>query len=288
MTGTDLAHIFPVAIKIVFDYPSKLKSRAFSFEKRSYMGLSFSLSPEQVERYARIICEWMAVRRHYDLFLWLQGEIQHYLPHEIMLAAWGDFRSNIIHHDIVSALIGVRTQHSDVTSLSPLLQGLYNRWVELGRVPYELSVGETGLLLEQRALQCPLGLASQGMQSILIHGISDKRGQHDCLYVIFGSRKKFASSSFSAFNILLPFLDSALGKIEPLPFHDQHGQPLSNPRGTALSRRETEIMNWIKEGKTTSEIAAILGTSTFTVTSHLRNLFKKLAAATPLSGSASH
>jgi transcriptional regulator EpsA len=275
------------AIKIMFEYASKPKSRPFSFQKRSYMGLPFSLSPEQVERYARIICEWMAVRRHYDLFLWLQGEIQHYLPHEILLAAWGDFHSNIIRHDIVSALIGVRTQYSDVTSLSPLLQGLYNRWVELGRAPYELSVGETGLLLEERALQCPLGLASQGMQSILIHGISDKRGQHDCLYVIFGSRKKFASSSFSAFNILLPFLDSALGKIDPLPFHDQHGQPLSKPRGTGLSRRETEIMNWIKEGKTTSEIAAILGTSTFTVTSHLRNLFKKLAA-TPLSGSASH
>ena len=79
-----------------------------------------------------------------DLFLWLQGEIQHYLPHEIMLAAWGDFRSNLIHHDIVSALIGVRTEHSDVTSLSPLLEGLFNRWLELGRRPYELGAGETG------------------------------------------------------------------------------------------------------------------------------------------------
>jgi transcriptional regulator EpsA len=245
------------------------------------MGLPFSLSTEQVERYARIICEWMAVRRHYDLFLWLQGEIQHYLPHEIMLAAWGDFHSNLIRHDIVSALIGVRTQHSDVTSLSPLLQGLFNRWIELGRIPYELSVGETGFLLEERALQCPLGLASQGMQSILIHGIRDQRGQHDCLYVIFGSGKKFATSSFSAFNILLPFLDSALGKIDPLPVHDQPGQPLSNSRNSRMTRREIEIMNWIKEGKTTSEIAAILGIDTFTVTTHLRSLFRKLAGYIP-------
>lgn len=181
------------------------------------MGLSFSLSAEQVERYARITCEWMAVRRHYDLFLWLQGEIQDYLPHEIMLAAWGDFHSNLIRHDIVSALVGVRTHNSDMTSLSPLLQGLFNRWIELDRRPYELNVGETGFLLEERALQCPLGLASQGMQSILIHGISDKRGQHDCLYIIFGSGKKFAASSISAFDILLPFLDSAFGKIDHYP-----------------------------------------------------------------------
>ncbi|WON74706.1 XrtB/PEP-CTERM-associated transcriptional regulator EpsA [Nitrosospira sp. Is2] len=252
------------------------------------MGLPFSLSAEQVERYGRIIREWMAVRRHYDLFLWLQGEIQHYLPHEIMLAAWGDFHSNLIRHDIVSALIGVRTQHSDVSSLSPLLQGLFNRWIELGRRPYELSVGETGFLLEDRALQCPLGVASQGMQSILIHGISDKRGQHDCLYIIFGSGKKFATSSFSAFNILLPFLDSALGKIDPLPLHAQLGQSFSSPGNNQLTRRETEIINWIKEGKTTSEIAAILGISTFTVTDHLRSIFKKLASYTPLSGDVRH
>ena len=245
--------------------------------KSEVMGMPFSLSPEQAERYSRIVCEWMAVRRHYDLFLWLQGEIQHYLPHEIMLAAWGDFHSNLIRHDIVSALIGVRTQYSDITSLSPLLQGLFNRWIELGRMPYELSVGETGFLLEEPALQCPLGLASQGMQSILIHGTSDQRGQHDCLYIIFCSGKKFATSSFAAFNILLPLLDSALGKIVPLPLHDQPGQPLSNSRINRMSRREIEIMNWIKEGKTNSEIGAILGISTFTVTTQLRSILKKLA-----------
>jgi DNA-binding CsgD family transcriptional regulator len=122
------------------------------------------------------------------------------------------------------------------------------------------------------------------MQSILIHGISDKRGQHDCLYVIFGSGKKFATSSFSAFNILLPLVDNALGKIDPLPLHHKLGQPLSNSRGNPLTRRECEIMNWTKEGKITSEIAAILGISTFSVTDHLRSIFKKLAVHTPLSG----
>lgn len=275
-------------IQHIFNRRRQAKAGSFPFKSEAHMGLPFSLSAEQVERYGRIIREWMAVRRHYDLFLWLQGEIQHYLPHEIMLAAWGDFHSNLIRHDIVSALIGVRTQHSDVSSLSPLLQGLFNRWIELGRRPYELSVGETGFLLEDRALQCPLGVASQGMQSILIHGISDKRGQHDCLYIIFGSGKKFATSSFSAFNILLPFLDSALGKIDPLPLHAQLGQSFSSPGNNQLTRRETEIINWIKEGKTTSEIAAILGISTFTVTDHLRSIFKKLASYTPLAGDVRH
>ena len=55
------------------------------------MGFFSSLSADHLQRYFRIIQEGLAVRRHSDLLRWLQGEIQHYLPHEIMVAAWGDF-----------------------------------------------------------------------------------------------------------------------------------------------------------------------------------------------------
>ncbi|MBA4142354.1 MAG: transcriptional regulator EpsA [Nitrosospira sp.] len=239
---------------------------------------SLPLSDDHVERYARIIREWLAVRRHYDLFLWLQGEIQYYLPHEIMLAGWGDFNSTLVRHDIVSALIGVRTGRSNKRSLSPLLQGLFNRWIELGRTPYVLGVGDSGFLLEERALQCPLGVAAQGMQSILIHGISDKRGQHHCVYLLFSSTEKFRASSFRAVNILLPYLDTALGQIEPLPSPAESGPPPKRREDYGLTRSEIDVMNWTKIGKTTSEIAAILGISTYKVKNYVREIFRKLDA----------
>ena len=53
------------------------------------MGPFSSLSSDHLQRYFRIIQEGVAVRRHFDLLKWLQGEMQHYLPHEIMLVAWG-------------------------------------------------------------------------------------------------------------------------------------------------------------------------------------------------------
>jgi hypothetical protein len=70
-----------------------------------------ALSDEHMERYFRIIREGIAVREHSDLLNWLQGELQYYLPHGIMLAAWGDFGSTHFRHDLVSALPGVRTRH---------------------------------------------------------------------------------------------------------------------------------------------------------------------------------
>ena len=242
------------------------------------MVFSFSSSHEDAERSFRIIQEGIAVRRHYDFLIWLQGEIQHYLPHEIMLAAWGDFNSDIIRYDVVSALLGVRTDYANMESLSPLLQGLFNRWIELDKAPYTLSVGESGFLLEdeERGLQCPLGGALQGMRSVLIHGISDERGHHDCLYLFFSSKKTLDTSMVNTIEVLLPYIDSALGRITPLPYCDDPAPSPQNIDDYGLSNREIEILNCVRMGKTNSEIAAVLGISIFTVKNHLQNIFKKL------------
>lgn len=43
-----------------------------------------------------------------------------------------------------------------------------------------------------------------------------------------------------------------------------------------LTRRESEVMSWLREGKTGPEIAIILGCATRTVEKHLANLYRKL------------
>lgn len=43
-----------------------------------------------------------------------------------------------------------------------------------------------------------------------------------------------------------------------------------------LTRRESEVMSWLREGKTALEIAIILGCATRTVEKHLANLYRKL------------
>lgn len=243
------------------------------------MGFFSSLSADHLQRYARIIQEGIAVRGHLDLFRWLQGEVQHYLPHEIMLAAWGDFGSNFIRHDIVSALPGVRTAHLEPEGLSPLLRKLYNQWDELGRMACASSVRSDALYEDGGLLQCSFGTALQGMHSSLMHGISDKRGRHDCLYVIFSSKDELDSSTLSAMEILLPYLDTALRRVAPLPSPSCGGGLLVNPSESedyGLSERESEIMDWVKMGKTNAEIGSILCISSFTVKNHLQHIFKKL------------
>lgn len=223
-------------------------------------GFFSSLSADNLQRYSRIIQEGIAVRKHFDLLKWLQGEIQHYLPHEIMLATWGDFGSNFIRYDIVSLLPGVRTAHLAPANFLPELRGLHKYWVEMGRQPCASS----------GSLQYSLGGFLQGMRSSTLHGISDKRVRHDCLYVFYSSKDELNNSTLSAMEILLPYLDIALRRVEPVSPHFTQNEDYR------LSERENEIMNWVKIGKTNAEIASILFISSFTVKNHMQHIFKKL------------
>lgn len=239
-----------------------------------------SLSAEDLARYSLLVKEAVDVRKHFDLLQWLQGDVQHFLPHEIMIAAWGDFGLGQVHHDIVSALPGVRTEHADACALAPLLSGLFARWVELGKTPFAIGTGESGFLLNDSRLQCALGDALQGMRSSLVHGISDERGCHDCLYITFSSKTGFDPFARSAMGFLLPYLDVALRQVAHLP-RQKRGAPTPveaarNGEGLGLSDREIEIMDWVRMGKTNSEVGSILDISTFTVKNHLQRIFKKL------------
>ena len=44
----------------------------------------------------------------------------------------------------------------------------------------------------------------------------------------------------------------------------------------SLSERESEVMSWVRMGKTNAEIGIILNISAFTVKNHLQNIFKKM------------
>lgn len=78
---------------------------------------------------------------------------------------------------------------------------------------------------------------------------------------------------------VLPFhrLLSALIQTRRMPGAvDRSG--LSDAR--SLSKREMEVMRWVKEGKRNGEISAILGLSPHTVRKHLENAFAKLGVET--------
>ena len=253
------------------------------------MNASSNPSPEDLARFYLLITEVVGIRRHIDLMHWLQGEVQYYLPHEIMIAAWGDFHLGLIHYDVVSAMPGVRSESAVAESITPLLTGLFGRWIAQDKKPFALNGEEDGFTWDSVAKQGPIGDAMRTMRSSLIHGISDQRGRHDCLYVLFSSKVKRNPGERSALKFLLPYIDTALRQVELLPNQytaskQQEAVPAvekldefnAQSEGAALTDREAEIMKWVALGKTNNEIGSILNVSSFTIKNHMQRIFKKL------------
>lgn len=225
----------------------------------------------------------MQIRTHFDLLIWLQGEMQYYLPHDILIAAWGNFQDGKIRHDVISPIAGVRSRNANAETLTPLMLQLYRRWIEFKKGPYAMKVGESGFSLENTGLQCMLGSALKVMRSAMVHGINDERHGIECLYVIFSGRLEYSQADRATVGSLLPYIDSALRQVSHLPdqapelalfnttLPDVNLKPSHN-----LSNREAEIMLWVALGKTNPEIGCILNISEFTVKNHMQRVFKKL------------
>lgn len=241
-----------------------------------------SLSPENLHHYHRVVTHSVEVRSHLDALVWLQGDMQHYLPHDIMIAAWGDFADGTVQHDIISAMAGVRSHSSHHEALTPMLQQLFARWSECGKKPFNIKAGESGFLPENTELQCALGNALQQMRSAMVHGINDERGSHDCLYVTLSTHTQPDDSARGTMAMVLPYIDIALRQVKHLP-HQAHVQINNADPGDSrffaehdLTDREVEILQWVALGKTNPEIGSILEISAFTVKNHMQRVFKKL------------
>ena len=268
--------LLPVHVATNGWYPSGLSSPP------AYMALLPSLSTKELQRYHRVLTRSVEVRSHFDVLAWLQGDMQRYLPHDILIAAWGDFQKGAIHHDIISPMAGVRSQTSNAPTVTPLLLNLFSRWVDFGKKPFALNSGESGFLTHDSGLQSEVGAALQQMRGAMVHGIIDERGSHDCLYVAFSAKDKFRAVERNTMAMVLPYIDTALRQITHLPHQNvaHLGTALAAtpaiPPEFNLSQREAEIMLWVSKGKTNPEIAQILHISAFTVKNHMQRVFQKL------------
>lgn len=249
----------------------------------SFLG---NLSLNELSPMIQVVQKSFEIRSHRELFNWLQEEIQHFIPHNIVISAWGDFSLDIICYDIVSPIPGLRTENFSEASIQPFLSTLFDRWTHENQAPYTVNAGSGFSLPNETTEQ--VKAAMESMRSAIVHGIKDQRGRHDCLYVLFGPEALGTDKAREALRVLLPFIDTAFRQIAHLP--DQYlspavghpaelqsSLPLDNPGAdNKLSSRELDIMEWVRAGKTNQEIGMILDISAFTVKNHLQRIFKKL------------
>lgn len=229
-------------------------------------------------RFFEVVHESTQIKRQIQFFMWLQGDLQTLLPHDVLIAAYGDLSSRDFRYDVVSPVRELVTgfSHADIEDL---LSGLFMRWRNHGRSAYSLET-ESGVILNS-ACQCNLHRTLRDMRFVLVQGMRDERVGHDLLYVLFRRRDAFDDDTRRMFEILLPHIEFAARRVAVAPIgtdmrpkaalgHD------SLSEHTGLTEREAEILKWVGSGKTNYEIGMILSISPFTVKNHLQRIFRKI------------
>ncbi len=168
-------------------------------------------------KYSRVVRDALGVTRPMELFSWLQGELQYFLPHEVLIAAWGDFSAGEIRYDVVS-VPRVSADASVAREMSAFLRRIHQRWVEYRRLPFGMSQSDTASPIASSE-EAGMPPALRPMQSILVHGLHDERSQQDCLYIAMNSDRSIPANARKMLEILLPYIDTALRRVSPLPLH---------------------------------------------------------------------
>jgi len=242
---------------------------------------AFGLTEQERELFLRIVADALRIQRHYQLFLWLQGEFQAFVPHAIFIGAWGDFSRPKLHADLISGLPGVRTSGLTRCHIDALLQDAHARWLGARRMPVIYRMENSAVSLKP-SCGCPIHEALQGMHSIVAHGVSDARGGPDNLYLALhtgslaqGRPQERVTSLLDA---LIAPIDVAFGKIGTLPLANGRAARGSSGNWLDISTREQEILDLVCSGKTNVEIASTLSISPFTVKNHVQRIFRKIGA----------
>lgn len=240
------------------------------------------LSLGELSQLLQVVQQSLAIRSHFALFNWLQDDVQNFIPHDIVIAAWGDFSLGMVCYDVVSPLPGLRTESFDEKAIQPFVTHLFQRWKDCDHTPITVHSSEG---MQFNCIENPdvLNTLSR-MRATLVHGIKDQRGRHDCLYVFMGPTALSSDKPRESLRYLLPYVDAAFRQVAHLPEQYLNDAALTintapPPKSDAevgLSAREVDIMEWVRKGKTNHEIGMILDISAFTVKNHIQRIFKKL------------
>ena len=212
------------------------------------------------ERLPLVLDEAIRIRRSHQFYLWAQGGLQSFLPHEtlICLSRWpGGGRA-----EVFSRLpLPQRAEEGLREAGEALCQALATRWQADDRLPCHIDL----------AADCPLMLKLLGPQADgtgLLHGSERAAESGLNVFVFLGGQDSPGERERYFARLLQPYLASAFASLPP--------SSATRRSEADLSPRQRQVLAGIRSGLSNREIAEQLGLSPQTVKNHVQQLLDKL------------
>lgn len=223
------------------------------------------------------------------LFLWAQGQLQAVLPHQALVCLQLDGDGQVCE---VQCVYGAVLAHGALEQLAGADGGLAGQMARLWRGgPARPAILETDPSSDGPASQplAPLRPALQAARqhttdgklfaNVLVHGSGALPGGAT-FFALFGMPFRPGPRHAYFLELLLPHLHLALLRIVAAGPAAADFVAMPAPQAPRpVSRREMEILRWVREGKNNEEIGRILGISGWTVKNHLQRIYKTMGVS---------
>lgn len=216
----------------------------------------------------------LQINQRFQFYRWAQGVLQDLIPHEILLCVQGDLGRLRFRYEIFSRdLLGASTEQRIGDPMDGLLPRLVDAWLHGGRQPCLLHPGQDGDEDRQRLLA---ELQRCGFGQVAAHGAREMPGESGSFFVFMRAQNQPSARDAYLLELLMPYLHMALLRM----LSDASGAGVVRvSTEKLLSKRQLQVLQWVKNGKTNEEIGLILDISPFTVKNHMQKILRKLGVS---------
>lgn len=212
------------------------------------------------------------VKKRSDFFSWVQGVFQGVLAHEVLVCAMADRASRAYRMEWMASRPIDEARFAELCSgTGALVHRLIGLWEQGGRRPLLLngagaSAGsDHGMAAEIQRLE---------LDHVAAHGIPDAEGYASSFFSFSKIAGGLRPEHATALELTVPYLHASWARAVCEAGKQQSGNLIVARE--ILTAREIEILTWVQQGKSNSEIAQILNISHLTVKNHVQKILRKL------------
>ncbi len=229
------------------------------------------LHEREAERLLHVARASLEVRRRSQFFLWSQGQLHSLVPHEVMVCVHGDFARRAL---VVEHFASFPLPHQDSEGLRNTDSGLMiqaiRHWAEGGERPLTICSSDRDAVLYRRFESA---LLRHAFRNFAIHGVPMLEGTSGSFFAFASMPQPVSPRLEFMLEILTPYIHTAFVRMLA---NECDPAAEVEPADRIITVRETEILQWVRDGKSNQEIGQILNISPLTVKNHIQKMLKKL------------
>ncbi len=226
------------------------------------------LTALEQERFVRAVERSLTVRSKSQFFVWAQGAVHGLLPHSVLICACG-LASELAVVECFSDFPVPDKQFEEMCcGPDGLLAQIIQWWREGGREPRLLCDHDSS----SQALFKP-ALQRYKLANLAVHGTIDLKDNVTSFFTFSGIPGPLNGRHRHILELLLPHLHTTMLRFVQ---NERSAKVPAPVLKHLLTAREIEILRWVQQGKSNSEIGDVLRISPLTVKNHVQNVLRKL------------